>query len=76
MGQNCVYVGNDQRKGLILGNKTSDEAKIYVKLHIDMFPRIESHYCRKDSKKIYLESGLNIARLYKLYKEEFCPGKN
>ncbi|CAG5026606.1 unnamed protein product [Parnassius apollo] len=76
MEPNRVYVGHDLRQGLIPGNKTSKAMKQFVKLHIDMFPRIESHYCRKDSKKIYLESDLNMARLYKLYKEEFCPERN
>ena len=38
-----------------------------VKDHIDSFPRIESHYCRKSSKKEYLEGDLSIKKLYELY---------
>lgn len=69
------YVGADNRKGKIPANKTSLEDTKFVKEHIDQYPRIESHYCRKDSKKIYLDSDLNLSRMYKMYKEVFCPEK-
>ena len=37
--------------------------------HIDMFPRMESHYVRSESKREYLEEGLNLTRMYSLYVE-------
>nr|CAH7719518.1 unnamed protein product [Callosobruchus chinensis] len=46
-----------------------------VKRHIDLFPRIESHYCRRDSKKEYLSPELNISVMYRLY-IEFCEANN
>lgn len=38
--------------------------------HIDSFPVMESHYCRAESKREYLEEGLTISRMYKMYKED------
>jgi hypothetical protein len=37
--------------------------------HINLFPRVESHYVRKDSQREYLEDGLSIPRMHKLYVE-------
>lgn len=41
-----------------------------VRQHINSFPRVEAHYCRKDSKKEYLNSELSLAEMYEymLYK--------
>lgn len=39
-----------------------------VKEHINLFPRVPSHYCRKRSKREYLEKGLSIAKMARLYK--------
>ena len=36
--------------------------------HINRFPRVESHYCRKDTKREYLDPKLSIAKMYELYK--------
>ena len=35
--------------------------------HIDSFPKVESHYCRANTEKKYLEPRLTIARMYNLY---------
>lgn len=40
-----------------------------VKRHISSFPRVESHYCRQDSQREYLEGSLTIAKMYQLYEE-------
>lgn len=40
-----------------------------IKEHIRSFPTIPSHYCRHDSNKMYLEAGLNISTMYRLYKD-------
>lgn len=40
---------------------------VRVKNHISSFPKINSHYCCKDSSKSYLEPGLQ--KVYKLYLE-------
>lgn len=35
--------------------------------HINSFPRVESHYTRKDSNQDYLEEALTLSRMYALY---------
>ena len=58
-------------------NKTADEVLDDVIKHIDSFPRVESHYCRADSKKEYLEASLNLKEMYRLYlKKQESENKN
>lgn len=71
-----MYIGHDKRKDIRPHNATSEANITLVKEHIDSFPRVESHYCRRDSSKQYLGSDLNISVLYRLYKEEFCVTRN
>lgn len=71
-----LYSDYDRRMDSKPANATpSDNIKL-VKEHIDMFPRVESHYCRKDTTKMYLSAELNISKLYDLYKNNFCQEKN
>ena len=51
-------------------NKTPDADLDTVRKHIEAFPRVESHYTRKDSNREYLNSDLSINKMYSLYKEE------
>jgi hypothetical protein len=37
--------------------------------HINQFPKVPSHYCRADSTKIYVDSSLSVAIMYRLYVE-------
>ena len=54
-------------------NKTPlDIERIHA--HIDSFPAMESHYARKDSKRKFLSSSLNIRKMYDLYVKE-CQQK-
>lgn len=48
---------------------TSDDATNLVRKHISMFPKVESHYCRADSKREYLEGNLSIMKMYDMYKD-------
>ncbi|XP_055844901.1 uncharacterized protein LOC129911203 [Episyrphus balteatus] len=48
----------------------SPETKDAVRKHIARFPTVESHYCRCDSKKKYLEGSLNVSAMWKLFLEE------
>lgn len=43
------------------------ELVVSVKDHIKSFPLVESHYCRKDSRKKYLDEKLNVARMHRMY---------
>ena len=51
----------------------SSETYDLVKRHIESFPRVESHYCRASSSKEYLEKGLSLTKMYKMY-VEWCGG--
>lgn len=66
-----LYVGIDNRIGNC-GRKTKLTAVEHVKKHIDSFPRMESHYCRKSSQKLYLDASLSVSELYRLYVSEYC----
>lgn len=46
-----LYTGYDRRVNSKPVNATPSEDIEHVKTHINMFPRVESHYCRKDSRK-------------------------
>lgn len=56
-------------------NNVTVESKNYVKNHINRFPCVESHYCRASTSKKYLESHLNITKMYDLY-VELCQETN
>lgn len=45
------------------------DRKQSVITHITLFPRVASHYARKDSKPDYLEEGLSIPQMFKLYED-------
>lgn len=49
--------------------RISDEVKECINDHISSFPLVESHYTRERTKKKYLDSDLNISKMYRLYKE-------
>ncbi|WAR08830.1 hypothetical protein MAR_018788, partial [Mya arenaria] len=51
-------------------NRNSQVVIDDVKSHIESFPKVESHYCRKSISKEYLEKGLNSSKMYTLYTEK------
>jgi hypothetical protein len=57
----------DQRGKQPSANKTSDEKMQFIRNHIESFPRVESHYTRKDTKREYLGADLNIKKMYDQY---------
>ena len=48
-------------------HKIPDEDVNFVKQHIESFPKVESHYCRVDTQRDYLDSTLSIKQMYRLY---------
>lgn len=64
------FGGSDKRGRHSPGLKTSEEDFIAVKMHIESFPVMESHFCRKSSKRMYLDSKLSIAKMYELYRND------
>ncbi|CAG9760244.1 unnamed protein product [Ceutorhynchus assimilis] len=51
------------------GVKHNNDTITFAEYHIDSFPRVPARWCRKDTKKEYLESILNKEKMYTLYKE-------
>lgn len=49
--------------------KISDDIKNSIRRHISSIPRIESHYCRSNSKKEYIEGSKTMADLHRDYLE-------
>ena len=49
--------------------KVAEEQRNKVLEHIKSFPTVDAHYCRAKTNKKYLEAGLNIQKMYALYKE-------
>ena len=56
-------------------NKTPDHDMAFVKSHIESFPAVKFHYCRKNSHRKYLDSTLNLTKIYYLYKNR-CTEEN
>jgi hypothetical protein len=73
-----IHLAEDARKDRKPHNLTPEEDVEFVMNHINSFPRVPSHYCRKDSTREYLGSELNLAIMYRLYvakcqEEDRCP---
>ncbi|CAH0558805.1 unnamed protein product [Brassicogethes aeneus] len=47
--------------------KINEASKQSVIDHINKFPAVESHYCRTNTKRNYLESTLSVKKMYDLY---------
>ncbi|WP_331036004.1 hypothetical protein [Lactovum miscens] len=52
-------------------NKFPSAKRQEVRNHISSFPRYVSHYTRNQTKSKFLHSSLNLAIMYRLYKEKF-----
>uniref|UniRef100_A0A8D8QTT3 Uncharacterized protein n=1 Tax=Cacopsylla melanoneura TaxID=428564 RepID=A0A8D8QTT3_9HEMI len=57
------------------GNKIPQEAREYIKEHINSIPKVPSHYCRANSSCEYFPSDLNLTKLYELYVDK-CSEDN
>jgi hypothetical protein len=53
----------------------SDAKRQHVITHIKSFPVVESHYCRSNIKRKYLESTLTLKKMYNFYDED-CKTKH
>ena len=63
----------DMRGGRNPGLLMNEEKKKRAIIHLNSFPKVESHYTRKSSKKLYIEDTSNfgrltISRMHELYK--------
>lgn len=65
-------VENDRRggrQGVYVFEDAEKRAKI--QRHLNRFPRVESHYCRKDSSKEYLHPDLTLRKMYNSFLQEY-----
>ena len=67
-----AFDGADKRGKHKPWNKTSPLKIATVIDHINTIPKMASHYCRKDSKKDYIDPDLTVPKLYDLYKIWLC----
>ena len=70
------YAGENKKKGKTPPNKTPEEKLKHVRSHIESFETVESHYTRANSKARYLQPGLSIAQMYRLYINDYCEAHN
>ena len=59
-----------EKRTLPSSRKLSSELKSSIRQHITKFPTVPSQYCRKDTNRQYLQQGLNVAEMHRLYKED------
>lgn len=50
------------------------KAKDFIRKHIESIPKVESHYCRRDTKKEYFSGDLNLQILYEEYTKKCLEG--
>lgn len=62
-----TFTGKDKRGHKKPPNKTSEFWIQKIKEHIESFVAMESHYSRKDSTKLYLDTTLSIKKMYELF---------
>uniref|UniRef100_A0A8D8X2V7 Uncharacterized protein n=1 Tax=Cacopsylla melanoneura TaxID=428564 RepID=A0A8D8X2V7_9HEMI len=61
----------ERRGGRTTLNAERDEKKKKLILaHINRFPRVESHYCRSDTKREYLHPDLTLNKMFEIYKSD------
>lgn len=58
------------KRGRHAKSKISNDAKKFIRDHINSFQRMPSHYCRTKTKREYLNPNIFISRMFELYKEE------
>lgn len=55
--------------------KVTENDKVLIREHINLFPAYQSHYSRTHTQKKYMSSDLSISQMYRLY-VDYCKGKN
>lgn len=65
-----IHIHTDTRGKNESVNKKSPEIINSIKNHIENFPTVESHYCRSNTKRKYLDPTLSISKMHELYVQE------
>lgn len=64
----AISKSSPDKRGKHPHHKKLDSALVdSVKSHIKSFPMVESHYCRADSNRKYLDEHLNVSKMHRLY---------
>ncbi len=69
------YVNHRKNFRTAMESKQGKHQKLFISTsnmfaiirHINLFPAVESHYCRRSSTKLYLDPALNLRKMYTLY---------
>lgn len=48
-------------------NKMNTMTESTVKTHIELFPKVQSHYTRTTTTREYLSENLNISKMYRFF---------
>lgn len=62
------------RRGKHVKKQIPEKEKNYIREHIKQFPKVPSHFCRKDVQRKYLDSNLSLKKMYRMYEDE-CKSK-
>lgn len=57
----------DKRGRHVPANKTKDDMLHRIRKHIESFPKMNSHYARKDTSREFLSADLNVRKMYNLF---------
>ena len=61
----------ERRGGRVQSQRDRDEQlRRLVLSHINQFPRVESHYCRRSSGRQYLHPELTVSRMFKMFTQK------
>ena len=70
--QESGVLASDNRGGRTETAKIKDAEKKEAMLkHIKRFPQVESHYCRSNTKRLYVSEDLSFKKMYKMFKTEW-----
>lgn len=65
-----IFEGDERGRHLNRPFKYPEIIKNDIREHIRKFPTMESHYCRENVQRKYVEEGLTLAKMYRMYVKE------
>ena len=66
-GTGITTTPSQDKRGTRTSIRIKDDKRKIIRDHINMFPRVPSHYCKSSSSKEYLERTLSLCKMYDLY---------
>jgi len=75
--RSVTIISPDKRGTHVRPVSPTDEERTRIMYeHVNLFPRVPSHYCRANSTKAYLDPTLNVSKMYRLYLEWMTEKEN